>query len=115
MTGRNKKISIALMLCVLALNCVGCCRRGPSQEPPKYYQRELARMEKEARKKAEEEAEKNRRYEPDGYPWRSKKDEQHFHCTPCRIKIKEECLSKRIAYLTEFVHGKKKCRIKFRD
>lgn len=90
------------------------CRRGPSEEPPKYYQRELARMAKEEAKRAAEEAEKKKRPMSDRYPWRGKNSDQEFECVPCRIKITEVRLSDRINYLTEVVHGKKKGKIKFR-
>ena len=81
------------------------CRQGPSKEPPKYYERELARMKKEEENK----------YMPDRYPWRGTKSESHLRCVPCRVTIEDKYLSKRIEYLTEVVHGKRKCRIKFRD
>ena len=89
------------------------CRQGPAKEPPKYYERELARMKKEEAKKAREKTEQT--YLPDRYPWRGTKSESHLHCVPCRINIEDKCLSARIEYLTEAVHGKRKCRIKFRD
>ena len=97
--------------------CFGCfltgCRQGPSKEPPRYYERELARMKKEEAKKAAEKTEYQ--FMSDRYPWRGTKSESHLHCVPCRITIEDRCLSSRIEYLTEVVHGKRKCRIKFRD
>lgn len=102
------------MLISLVFTSVGC-RKGPSEEPPKYYKRELARMKKEEAKKAAEKAEKERPYMPDRYPWRGTASDQHLQCVPCRIAISEKYFSARLDHLTEAVHGKKKCRIKFRD
>ena len=97
--------------------CFGCfftgCRQGPSKEPPKYYERELARMKKEEAKKAAEKTEYQ--FMSDRYPWRGTKSDTHLQCVPCRINIEDKYLSARIEYLTEAVHGKRKCRIKFRD
>ena len=89
------------------------CRQGPSKEPPKYYERELARMKKEEAKKAAEKTEQQ--FMSDRYPWRGRLSDSNLQCVPCRIKIEDRCLSSRIEYLTEVVHGKRKCRIKFRD
>ena len=111
---KKSKLLIATLLVILGITSVGC-RRGPSEEPPRLYKREIARIQKEEARKAAEKAEKERPYMPDRYPWRGTRDDQHLQCIPCRLAISEKCLSARIEYLTEVVHGKKKCRIKFRD
>ncbi len=108
---KNEKIILFLLL-IFGVFFTGC-RQGPSKEPPKYYERELARMRKEEAKKEKEKAEQ--KYMPDRYPWRGTKHDSHLQCVPCRINIEDKYLSARIEYLTEAVHGKRKCRIKFRD
>lgn len=114
MKRKMPKWMFAAVLVSLGCTSVGC-RRGPANEPPKYYKREIARMQKEEAKKAAEKAERERGYMPDRYPWRGTREDQHLQCIPCRLAISEKSLSARIEYLTEVVHGKKKCRIKFRD
>lgn len=113
MNKTNRKKYLLLIIAFISCFITGC-RQEPSKEPPKYYQREIARMKKEeARLLAEKE--ENRKYMSDRYPWRGTKSESYLRCVPCRITIEDKCLSKRIEYLTEVVHGKRKCRIKFRD
>lgn len=104
---------IILFLGICFIGFLTGCRQGPAKEPPKYYERELARMKKEEQKKAAEKTEYQ--FMSDRYPWRGTKSETHLQCVPCRITIEDKCLSHRIEYLTEVVHGKRKCRIKFRD
>lgn len=87
------------------------CRQGPSKEPPKYYERELARMKKEELKKAQE----KEKYMSDRYPWRGTKSDSYLRCVPCRIKLEDAYLTSKLDCLTEAVHGKRKCRIRFRD
>ena len=90
------------------------CRQGPSKEPPKYYERELARMKKQEAKLLGEK-EEGKKYMEDRYPWRGTKSESYLHCVHCRITIEDKCLSAKINYLPEVVHSKRQCRIKFRD
>ncbi len=108
---RLKKV-VLFFIVILGGFLMGC-RQGPTKEPPKYYERELARMKKEEAKKEQEKLSCN--YMPDRYPWRGTKSESHLRCVPCRINIEDKYLSSKINYLTEAVHGKRKCRIKFRD
>ncbi len=111
---KKKKIEkIILFLLVIISGFLTGCRQGPAKEPPKYYERELARMKKEEAKKEHEKS--FPKYMPDRYPWRGTKEESHLQCVPCRINIEDKYLSARIEYLTDVVHGKRKCRIKFRD
>ena len=111
---KKEKLKKSFLLLLILSGCflVGC-RQGPAKEPPKYYERELARLKKEEARKEQEKRESH--YLPDRYPWRGTKSESHLDCVPCRIKIEDKCLSSRIEYLTEVLHGKRKCRIKFRD
>lgn len=97
---------------LLAVTFTGC-RQNPAKEPPRYYQRELARMKKEELRIAKEKSEQT--YMSDRYPWRGTKSESYLRCVPCRINIEDKYLTRELNCLTECVHGKRKCRIKFRD
>lgn len=109
----QSKNLIVLLLMLVAISSTGC-RQAPSEEP-KYYKKELVAIQKEEARKAAEKAEKNKKYMPDGYPWRGTKAREHLYCVPCRTEISDKYLSAKIEYLSEAVHGKRKSRIKFRD
>ncbi|MBU1106652.1 MAG: hypothetical protein KKB51_08315 [Candidatus Riflebacteria bacterium] len=96
------------ILCGFAAVVWGC-RQTPS-ESPKYYQRELEQMRREALKPSQ--------IEPalkDWYPWRGKPKLRPDPCLPCRISTREKEIKLEIDYLQEVVRGKKKVRTRFRD
>lgn len=103
----------AVLLMEMVIFSTGC-RRASSKEP-KYYKSELIQMQKEEEKRAVEKAEKNKKYMSDGYPWRVKKSREYLYSVPCRANIKDKQFSARIDFLAEAIHGKRKCRVRFRE
>lgn len=110
MSLKNRSNGWALIYIALAAVLTTGCRQNPSDEP-KYYQRELAAMQREEKRVAAEKAEKKASMK-DGYPWRGRTSE---NCLPCRIKVSEKVIAEEIRYLHETVHGKAKTRLRLRD
>lgn len=103
---KNAETSIAIGLALLIL-LAGGCRQAPDTDT-RFYERELAEMEREQNQAA-------RIVKPlkDGYPWRGKTKEPT--CVPCRITATDRALKAEIKFLHETVHGKTKTRLRLRD
>ncbi|MEW6710769.1 MAG: hypothetical protein AB1403_13160 [Candidatus Riflebacteria bacterium] len=104
---RLKLVTLVAMLAA-ALGSVGC-RQAPSN-PPRFYEKELQEMERQAALKEQQKGEK---FLEDRYPWEGRVSKTQS--LPCRIAEKEKTLNYEIDYLHTFVRGRPRTKPRLRD